>query len=120
MASPSSVFRQSPEEILRLVRSAILERHALKVIYEERERLLCPQMLGRSKAGQRRVLCLQIGGESTSGLRKASPGNWRCLALEKLQYVEEAVAGWTGGDPVRRPKCIDQVELEVSSASTGT
>jgi hypothetical protein len=33
--------------------------------------------------------------------------------------VEPVAASWqTGGDFLRRPKCIEQIELEVSSAST--
>jgi hypothetical protein len=119
MSHPHPATRQSAEEIARLVRTCILERKPLRVIYDGHERLLCPQMLGRNKAGQTRVLCLQIGGESASGLRHAGQGDWRCLSLEKFRNVEQVAANWqTAGDSLRRPKCIEQIELEVSSAST--
>ena len=88
MTSPSGTLRQSTEEIVRLIRMAILEKHTLRVIYDGRERLLCPQMPGRDKAGQTRVLCLQVGGESVSGPSLAGQGDWRCLSFEKFSSVE--------------------------------
>jgi hypothetical protein len=48
-------------EVLRLIRTAILEKHALRVVYDGLERVLCPQMLGRNKNRQVRILCLQVG-----------------------------------------------------------
>jgi hypothetical protein len=121
MASPSPATGQSAVEVLRLIRTAILERHALRVIYDGLERVLCPQILGRNKNGQARILCLQVGGQSESGLRhQDGQGDWRCLALDKVSGVERVVATWqTGGDSVRRPNCIDQIELEVSPESAG-
>jgi hypothetical protein len=120
MASPSPASRQSAEEIVRLIRTAILEKHLLRVIYDGHERWLCPQMLGRNKQGRARVLCLQVGGGSVSGLRHGDgQGDWRCLSLEKFSGVERVAGAWqTAGSFLRRPNCIDQVELEVSSEST--
>jgi hypothetical protein len=121
MTGPQPAARQSAEEIARLVRLSILEHRTLRVIYDGHERLLCPQMLGRSQSGRRRLLCLQVGGESASGLRHAGQGDWRCLSLEKFSEVEFVTAPWqTATDPLRRPKCIDQIELAVSSVSTRT
>jgi hypothetical protein len=120
MASPSPTSRQSVEEVIRLIRTAILEKHLLRVIYDGHERWLCPYMLGRNKEGRARVLCLQVGGGSVSGLRHGDgQGDWRCLSLEKFSGVEPVSGAWqTAGNSLRRPKCIDQVELEVSSEST--
>lgn len=120
MASPDPARKQSIDEMIRLIRTAILEKHPLKVIYDDRERWLCPQMLGRNKEGRARVLCLQMGGGSVSGLRhEDGQGDWRCLSLEKFSGVERVAGTWqTAGDSLRRPKCIDQIELEVSSEST--
>jgi predicted DNA-binding transcriptional regulator YafY len=59
MVSPNPALRQSAEEVVRLVRAAILQKRPLRVIYDGHERWLCPQMLGRNKAGRARVLCLQ-------------------------------------------------------------
>lgn len=72
-------------------------------------------MIGRNREGQVRVLCLQVGGESISGLqRKDGAGDWRCLALEKFSSVMEAEnAQWqTARTSMRRPTCMDQIELE--------
>jgi len=120
MAGPNPTTRQSAEDVVRLIRTAILEKHLLQAIYDGHERLLCPQMLGRNKTGQTRVLCLQIGGGGVSGLRHGDgQGDWRCLSLEKFSFVKSVPGVWrTAGDSLRRPKCIDQIELEASREST--
>jgi hypothetical protein len=95
MASPNPATRQSPEEVVRLLRAAIVEKHPLRVIYDGRERWLCPQMLGRNKEGRVRVLCLQVGGGSVSGLRREdSQGDWRCLSLDRFTWVERGAGVW--------------------------
>ena len=89
---------------------------SLRAIYDGGVRLLCPHMLGRNREGLVRILCLQIGGESASGLqRKEGQGDWRCLALERFSSVERAEVVWQSAvSSLRRPKCIDQIELEVT------
>jgi len=93
-----------------------MEKRPLRASYDGRVRLLCPHMLGRNREGRVRILCLQIGGESASGLRgQEGDGDWRCLALEKFSSVALAEAAWqTAGSSLHRPKCIDQVELDVT------
>jgi hypothetical protein len=110
------ISTQLAEEIDRVIRAAILEKTPLRAIYDGEVRLVCPHMLGRNREGHVRILCLQIGGESVSGLqRKDGEGDWRCLALEKFSRVERAEALWqSAGRSLRRPKCIDQIELEVT------
>ena len=62
-----------------------------------------------------RILCLQIGGESASGLERKNGPGWCCLALEKFSSVEQTEAVWqTAGSSLRRPNCIDRIELEVT------
>ena len=115
--SPSvPIPAQSSEEILGRIRTSILEKTPVRVIYDGGTRLVCPQMMGRSRDGRVRILCLQIGGESGSGLVSSDEhGNWRCLALEKLVSVMPAAAAWrSAGSSLRRPKCIDETELEVT------
>jgi hypothetical protein len=101
MASPSKPAQQSAQDVVGLIRAAILEKHLLRAIYEGRERWLCPQMLGRNKEGRLRVLCLPVSGESVSGLRlQGGQGDWRCLSLEKFSGVERVAGVWqTGGAP---------------------
>ena len=114
MAASQSSATQSIAGMEDVIGVAIAGKIPLRAIYDGRERLLCPHMLGRAKEGQVRVLCLQIGGESASGLRRED-GDWRCLALEKFNSVRPVEEPWrTAGSSLRRPKCIDQVELEVT------
>jgi hypothetical protein len=116
MAVPLPIPAQSVDEIDRLIREAILGKLPLRAIYDGRVRLLCPPMLGRNREGQVRILCLQVGGESASGLqRKEGHGDWRCLALDKFSGVALAEGAWpTAESSLRRPKCIEQMELEVT------
>ena len=117
MATPLPIAAQSVGEIDRLIRGAIIGKLPLRAMYDGGVRLLCPHMLGRNREGHVRILCLQIGGESTRGLqRKDGLGDWRCLALEKFSGLALAEAAWqTAGSSLRRPKCIDQIELEVAA-----
>jgi hypothetical protein len=112
----SSATTQSLDEIGRLIRASIVEKFPLRAVYDGGVRLLCPQMLGRNREGDVRIVCLQIGGESARGLRHTDgQGDWRCLALEKFSSVERVEAAWrTATKSSRRPKCLDQVELEVT------
>ena len=116
MATSLPIPTQPVDEIDRLIRAAILERAPLQAIYDGGERLLCPHMLGRNREGRVRILCLQIGGESASGLqRQDGRGDWRCLALEKFSRVDRVESVWhTAEHSLRRPKCMDQIELEVA------
>jgi hypothetical protein len=116
MATALPIKTQATDEIDRLLRAAIVEKVPIRAIYDGGVRLLCPHMLGRNREDKVRILCLQISGESTSGLEhRNGPGDWRCLALEKFSSVDRAEAGWqTTGDYLRRPKCMVQIELEVT------
>ena len=59
-----------------------------------------------------RVLCYPYGGESESGLRR---GDGRCFSLEKVSPVRILEASWQTAEVLpRRPKCIDQIEMEVN------
>jgi hypothetical protein len=89
----------------------------MAAIYDGRERLLCPYMLGRNKEGHLRLLGYQYGGESGSGLqRKDGLGDWRCFSVEKIGAVQLLDAEWrTAATHSRRPGCIDQIELQVSA-----
>jgi hypothetical protein len=62
------------------------------------------------------VLCLQVGGASASGLvHKVGPSDWRCLALEQFTLVEPTTLDWqTASDALRRPKCMEQIELSAT------
>ncbi|MCX6587086.1 MAG: hypothetical protein NTX13_10975 [Acidobacteria bacterium] len=104
----------SVTEVAHVIRSAIVHHRSIQAVYGDRERLLCPHMLGRNKDGQLRVLCLQIGGDSARGLtHRDGPGDWRCMALERFTHAVYSTAPWVNAtDNMKRPACIDDVELE--------
>jgi hypothetical protein len=115
MAISLPASAQSAGEIDRLIRAAMLEKAPLRAIYDGEVRLLCPHILGRNREGHVRILCLQIGGKSVSGLQQDGQGDWRCLALEKFSNVEPSEALWQSPESsLRRPKCMDQIDLEVT------
>ncbi len=105
---------QTVEEIYRLVRAAVVEKHSIRAIYQGRDRWLCPHRLGRNHEGQMRVLCYQYGGESSSGLQPVgSPANWRCIALEKLSRVELVEDHWHTAPNHSRPQtCVAEVDVD--------
>jgi hypothetical protein len=107
---------QSLDEVANLIRAAMTRRRPIMAIYEGRQRLLCPHMLGRNKGGRLRVLCYQYGGGSESGLqRKDGHGDWRCFSLEKISHLRVLEAPWQGAESFPgRPTCIDQIEMEVN------
>lgn len=110
MASSSAAI----SVIAQVIRTAILHHRSIQAVYGDRERLLCPHMLGRNKDGQLRVLCLQIGGDSARGLtQRDGPGDWRCMALERFTAVVYSTSPWVNAtESMKRPACIDDVELE--------
>ncbi len=105
---------QTVEEIYRLVRAAVVEKHSIRAIYQGRDRWLCPHRLARNHEGQMRVLCYQYGGESSSGLQPVgSPANWRCIALEKLSRVELVEDHWHTAPNHSRPQtCVAEVDVD--------
>ena len=79
---------QSLDERDALIRAAIACRRPMTAVYEGRQRLLCPYMLGRNKEGHLRLLGYQYGGESGSGLQlKDGRGDWRCFSVEKMGSI---------------------------------
>jgi hypothetical protein len=105
---------QTVEDIYGLVWTAVESKRPMGVLYHGRRRLLCPHRLGRNKAGQLRVLCYQYGGESESGLEPVgSPGNWRCIALEKLSRVELLDATRRSAPNHSRPQtCVAVADID--------
>ena len=114
---------QSQDEIDSAIRRAIACRHPMAAVYEGRERLLCPYMLGRNKEGCRRLLGYQYGGESVSGLqRKDGRGDWRCFDIGKISAIRLLPdAAWQTADThSRRPGCIARIEVQADDQPEGT
>jgi len=105
---------QTVEDIYRLIWAAVANKRPIKAVYKEHPRLLCPHILGRNQAGQRRVLCYQYGGESQSGLEPmGSPANWRCIVLERLRAVELLEGSWKTAPNHSRPAtCVVEADID--------
>jgi len=60
------------------------------------------------------VCCVINGGESESGLEPiGSPGNWRCVVLEKLRSVELLEGSWKTAPNHSRPaNCISHADID--------
>lgn len=117
--SPASGRAQSPDEIYRLVCAAVAHRRPIAAVYDGTQRLLCPHVLGRNRAGKRRMFCYQYGGDSKSGLRpEVGTGDWRCLALEKISQVEVLDAPWQT-EPHAQQRCVENIEVEADDHPGG-
>lgn len=105
---------QTVEEIYHLVWTAVANKRPIEARYHGRPRLFCPHRLGRNKEKQVRVLCYQYGGESESGLEPpGSPGNWRCIALEKLSKVRLLEDAWhTASNHSRPASCVVDADID--------
>ena len=113
-AGPSR--KETLEAIVDVIKRAMLAKLPVSVLYEGSERLLCPYMVGRNKEGQLRMLCLQYAGPSQSGLQhKHGGGDWRCFNLDKISGVQLVFGQpWlTVPSALARPKCLDQIEMQV-------
>jgi hypothetical protein len=115
VAGSHAIPVQPPGERDALIRAAITGRRPMAVIYDGRERLFCPYMLGRNKEGHWRLLVYQYGGQSGGGLqRKDGRRDWRCFSVEKIGAARILDAAWQAAEThSRRPKCIDRIELQV-------
>lgn len=103
---------QSRTETFELIKQAISEKKLISAVYHERQRELCPHVLGW-KADREHALFFQVGGESAKGL--ASDGSWRCLNLDELSKVEiiggEFRTGANYYDDAQ--KCVDKIEAQI-------
>ena len=101
-------------EIYRLVRSAVVNKHPISARYHGYRRLLCPHRIGWNRRRQPRVLCYQYGGESHSGLQAVgASANWRCIAVDELNPVELLDAVWHTAPNHSRPQtCVAEVDVD--------
>lgn len=106
---------QTVEEIYQLVWTAVAKKWPIEAMYRGRSRLFCPHRLGRSRDGQLRVLCYQYGGDSKTGLQpEGSPGNWRCIEVERLSRVKLLESDWHTAPNHSRPgSCVVDIDIDV-------
>jgi hypothetical protein len=112
---------QTVEEIYGLIRKAVTGRKPVSAVYDSLPRQLCPHRLGRNSAGQARVLCYQYGGDSSTRLEPSgSPGNWRCMNVEKFSRVELLDDIWRTAPNHSRPQtCISEVDVDAEDYPDG-
>jgi hypothetical protein len=108
---------QTVDEIYQLLWTAVASKRPVAALYRGRPRLFCPHRLGRNRQGQLRVLCYQYGGESKSGLAAAgSPGNWRCVELERLGHVKLLDdEWWTAPNHSRPSSCVTDADVDAEN-----
>ena len=113
--TPTPAEASTPIEIYELLRYAAARRQPVAATYDGRARLLCPHVGGR-KSGRRNVFCYQFGGGSNSiELAPEGGGVWRCLAVERLSYVQLRAGAWHTEPRAKRQTCIDEVDFDIDA-----
>jgi len=93
------------------VKHAIKNQLQVVATYKGHRREMCPHALG-FKFGRRKALFFQFAGGSSSGLPPG--GEWRCLFVDELSYVEVRGGEWHSGDRHSRPQtCVDIIDVEI-------
>jgi hypothetical protein len=110
----------NPAEIYAILRRAVLAKQPVAAIYEGRERLLCPHILGWTEGGVPHLVSYQYGGDSERGLgEEGSPWNWRCMAVGIFRSVELRKGPWKTAANYRLPHpCVPQVDVAVEPPLT--
>jgi len=95
-----------------LIVAAIQKRLIVTAMYQDRQRIMCPHVIGH-KDGRLNALFFQFAGESKRGLPPG--GQWRCIRLNELSNVSIAPGEWhTAPDFARPQTCVDQVIAEIA------
>src|ERR1041384_8581153 len=112
--TPKPADASAVSEIYELLRNAATRKQPIAATYDGQPRLFCPHV-GGQKSGRLRVVCYQFGGSSNGAepLAQGGEGVWRCLAVEKLSYVELRTEAWHTGPRSKRQTCIDEVDFDV-------
>jgi len=101
-----------PTAYYELCFDAILNHQQLVFTYRDRQRQVCPHVLGLSK-GREMLLAFQFAGETSSGL--PPEGEWRCFQLAEMHSIELRHGEWrTGGNHRSKSPCVDDVDLDVN------
>lgn len=106
---------QAPQNIDKLIRTAIAQRRQIRFWYGGKERIAEPHDYG-SQNGKPRLLTYQIGGQSNSGALPA----WRLVDVSGMAQLEILDRMFAGNRPTpsgKRHKW-DQLFVRVSSDNT--
>lgn len=95
-----------------LFRKAIREEKQVTCVYKGRYRELCPHIIGHTK-GEETVLAFQFGGETNTRLPPG--GEWRCLALARVEQAVLRDGPWHEGTAHRaRQTCVEDIDLDIN------
>jgi hypothetical protein len=103
--------------VYETLRMGILGKKPCKIsMLDERERKVCPYIIGKSNKGEDYVLYYQYGGYSSSGLEdNGSSANWRCNRVADI--VRAVIADERWRQPIQKPKsrgsCVVSIDAEV-------
>ena len=102
-----------------LVKFAIQNKKIVRGTYRQRERVMCPHVLG-TKYGRQQALFYQFDGYSSSGLHPDGSGvNWRCMFLDELGDISLEDGAWHTAPNHSRPQtCVDDIDVEVQFETT--
>lgn len=75
---------------------------------------MCFHILGKCKDGYPQGFGYQFAGETSEGPIKPE-GDWRCMPVDEIQFIEMFDGPWrTGSSHKRRQICVKEVDVEVS------
>jgi hypothetical protein len=109
---------QTKEEVYRIIRQAIVDKHVVVASYRGYVREVCPHVIG-TKSGHGQALLYQFAGGSKSGLKPdGSPDNWRCVHVEELSDVSIKKSGreWhTASNYSAMQTCVHEIDVKVEA-----
>jgi len=104
-----------PSSTYQLMVQAMMQRKQVLCFYKGFPRAMCPIILGH-KNGRERVLAFQFGGGASEGLPPG--GEWKCLELAKMDYVELRTGPWHAGrQHTATQHCVDEVDIDMNPDS---
>ena len=100
------------QDVDAMLRSAIRQRHLIRLVYQNRERILEPHDYGIHK-GVVKLLGYQLAGSSSGPLP-----NWRWMEVDEISDVEQLKSTFPGGRgaPSGKHQKWDQIFVRVAPA----
>jgi hypothetical protein len=91
---------------------AVLARQQLMFTYRDRQRQVCPHVLGLTKSKEM-LLGFQFAGETSGTLPPG--GEWRCFQVAEIHSMEARDGEWhTGSGHSQTHSCVSEVDLDVN------
>jgi hypothetical protein len=104
-----------PSRVYELFLEAMRSRRQVVCMFQGRRREVCPVILGHTD-GKERVLAFQFAGESSKPLPPG--GQWRCLTLDEVSYVQLRAGPWRAGtEHGTSQTCVAEVDYDINPDS---